>query len=646
MALVKTTELSPRATKSAPAPANSPVNLDASRPATSHRRAQLRSHVRQQKAAERIGAATEELAAGVAQASAAAEELRRALEQISSAAEEAAGASQESQTAINGLGAIFAQARAQADGSRRKTDALLALLLEVGAQIDTSVLSVQDNASRQLRSVEVVTALETQAASIGDITKAVSDISDQINLLALNAAIEAARAGEHGLGFAVVADEVRAFAESSEKSAREVQKLADAIGGDVRTIAERIKTAAQLAQAEAANAREVNATLESVRAEMTAMAEGAQTILISAIEAETAAREAQRGAEQIAAAAEEQSSAAAEAGRAVQQQSAALDQSRQTAQSLAQLAENLQAGGGVAANAEQVGSAAEELSATVQELSGAANEILVALDQIVRGAQGQAAATQQSTAAIAQIEKAAVATRAAAGTSAERAKAIAPLISAGSKAISQLSHSVESALRETVALAGLLGSVETSNRRIEKIVDNIALVAIQTNMLAVSGSVEATRAAGFGRGFAVVSSDIRNLARHSTDNADRMKDMVQVIQDQLSAVRRDLEQMTDGSQAEIARNRTILERLGAVETDMTAIGADAAQILGGADAILRTMVEVLAGTQQIAAAAEETSNSSAQAASAAREQAKGAEDLAAAVEEIASLADELQITGG
>ncbi len=53
-----------------------------------HRRAQDKARIRKEKAAERIGIATEELAAGVSQASAAAEELRRSLEQISSAAED------------------------------------------------------------------------------------------------------------------------------------------------------------------------------------------------------------------------------------------------------------------------------------------------------------------------------------------------------------------------------------------------------------------------------------------------------------------------------------------------------------------------------------------------------------------------------
>ncbi len=55
------------------------------------------------------------------------------------------------------------------------------------------------------------------------------------------------------------------------------------------------------------------------------------------------------------------------------------------------------------AGGEQLASAAEELSAAVQELSGAAAEILTAIDQISKGAQVQAAATQESTAAMAQI---------------------------------------------------------------------------------------------------------------------------------------------------------------------------------------------------------------------------------------------------
>ncbi len=145
---------------------------------------------------------------------------------------------------MNGLGAIFTSGpRARGDVAQQDRN-LQNLLVDAGAADRGAGRRVQDNSVRQLRSVEVVSTLETQAANIGEITRAVGDVSDQTNLLALNAAIEAARAGDHGRGFSVVADEVRAFAESSEKSAREVQGLAETIASEVRSVAARIKAAA------------------------------------------------------------------------------------------------------------------------------------------------------------------------------------------------------------------------------------------------------------------------------------------------------------------------------------------------------------------------------------------------------------------
>ncbi|MBQ0821984.1 methyl-accepting chemotaxis protein [Microvirga sp. HBU67558] len=645
MALVKTTDLPGKATLrqidgDPPVPSDQPASL---KRVNSTRRAHERVRARQQKAAERIGAATEELASGVTESSSAAEELRRAMESIASGAEEAAGASQQSLSAVISLGVSFAEARRHAEATQSKTAGLQSLLIEAGAQIDASVAAVTTNAARQEAMVDVIELLEEQAIAIGDITRTVGDISDQTNLLALNAAIEAARAGDNGRGFAVVADEVRALASASEKSAQEVQTLADGIVTEIRSVAGRIRGAAEAAAGEARTGRAVVSGLDRIRADMTLLSEGSQSILIAAIEAETAIREAQRGAEQVASAAEEQAAAAAEAQRAVQQQSVSLDQSQQTAQELAALADDLQANTAGSAAAQQVASAAEELSAAIQQLSGAAGEIMIAVDQISRGAQMQAAATQQTNAAMEQIERATAASLDSAGTSVQRIEALAGAIQENRSETLRMAEGVEQGLREMRAVIEVIGGLNEASRRIEKIVDSIALVAVQTNMLAVSGSIEAARTGEAGRGFAIVSGDIRILARDASENSDRIKEVVRQIRDQIIIVRRDLEQSASSAEAEVAKNALMAERLGAVEADVRSIRNGSAAILSGAETILSAVREVRLGTQQVAAVAEQAGNASAQAATAARQQARGAEDLAAAIEEIASLADELQI---
>jgi methyl-accepting chemotaxis protein len=246
---------------------------------------------------ERLGAATEQLASGLAQSAAAAKQLGRSMEQIAGGAEEAAGASQEQSSAIKGIVASLTVARGEADSSSRRTEAVATSLAELSAQIMGSVRAIERGAQRQGESVSHIVLLDHQAKDIGGITLAVSRISDQTNLLALNAAIEAARAGAHGRGFAVVADEVRALAETSDRSAKEVQKLTHAIQTDVVEVSDALKRSAEAAKKDAGTAASVGEALEARRDDMSQIAEGSRHIFTAALEAERAAIEAQKGAD-------------------------------------------------------------------------------------------------------------------------------------------------------------------------------------------------------------------------------------------------------------------------------------------------------------------------------------------------------------
>jgi methyl-accepting chemotaxis protein len=640
MALVKTSKIATAATKAAGPPSHStPV-----RAAPPARKALAVG--KREKVSERLAAATEELASGLTEASAAAEELRRSMEQIASGAEEAAGGSQEQLAAIKTVVGSLDAARAQAEASRRRTEAVQGILTETTAQITTSVRSIERNGERQTASVDVIAELERRAQDIGAITQTVSRISDQTNLLALNAAIEAARAGEHGRGFAVVAEEVRSLAETSEKSAQEVQRLAEDIQVDVRDVASAVKAAAETAVSEAKAGGAAVEVLAAIRQDMIQLANGSDDILTAAMEAERAAAEAQKGAEQVASAAEEQSAAAAEAQTAIQQQAQSLDQGQLAAQALARLTNELTGDAASAESAEQIASTAEELSATIQELSSAATQIMAAVEQINRGSQLQAAATQQTAAALNQINSSAELAQRNATSTVDRVAAMEASLKDSRISVDRLVSGVVNGVKMTQDSIATIVRLETVGRRIEKIVDGIALVAVQTTMLAVSGSVEAARAGEAGRGFAVVSSDIRNLAREASDSVEKIKDTVRGILDQITSLRRDLEQGILAGEVEIQTNTAIFTALEKLDTDVAAMSAANTVIQQGAESILSAAGQSATAARQIAAAAEEASSASRQAATAAAQQAQGAEDLAAAVEEIAILADELKQQNG
>ncbi|MGL4604871.1 MAG: methyl-accepting chemotaxis protein, partial [Iodobacter sp.] len=363
-------------------------------------RKRSRTLAKQQQAAERIASATNQLSSGINEAAAAAEELKRAADQISIGAQEASGAAQESLAAFNQVTSAITRQLQASELAKIKTEAVQSLTKRTGEDIGRLITNVSVAAQRQGASVQMVVELERQAATIGDIVKAVARIADQTNLLALNAAIEAARAGKHGKGFAVVADEVRTLAETSEKSAKQIQDLVGQIQQEVRAIAEGISTSAKAVEGEVEKGKVITAQLDQMRTDLVEVARASEEIASGAQQSNLSAQQALKGSEDIATAAEEQSAAAEEASKTVAEQSQALSESEQTTKNLSESAEELKNSTDISKSAEEVASAAEELSAAVQKINRSGSQIMAAIEEIRKGAQIQSAGCEESSAAV------------------------------------------------------------------------------------------------------------------------------------------------------------------------------------------------------------------------------------------------------
>ncbi len=164
------------------------------------------------RAAEGVGIASKQIAAGHADLSSRTEEQAASLEETASSMEQlAATVKQNTENAR--------QANVLASGTSETAGK--------GGQVMAQVVGTMSGISESSR-------------KIADIVGLIDSIAFQTNILALNAAVEAARAGDQGRGFAVVASEVRALAQRSAAAAKEIKGLiqnsVDQVGEGTRLV--------------------------------------------------------------------------------------------------------------------------------------------------------------------------------------------------------------------------------------------------------------------------------------------------------------------------------------------------------------------------------------------------------------------------
>jgi methyl-accepting chemotaxis protein len=157
---------------------------------------------------------------------------------------------------------------------------------------------------------------------------------------------------------------------------------------------------------------------------------------------------------------------------------------------------------GVGGRAEEMGRSAEELARVAERGRGLAEAVATRAEQASINVQTVASATQELSASIREIS-------------------------------SQVQRSVtvsQRATEETHQTSELMRNLSEAAEKIGMIIQLIQAIASQTNLLALNATIEAARAGDAGKGFAIVASEVKNLATQTAQATEQIASQIATIQ--------------------------------------------------------------------------------------------------------------------
>lgn len=116
-----------------------------------------------------------------------------------------------------------------------------------------------------------------------------------------------------------------------------------------------------------------------------------------------------------------------------------------------------------------------------------------------------------------------------------------------------------------------LQKVKNSISNMEKIVSVVKKISSQTNLLSLNASIEAAHAGEHGKGFAIVASEVKNLAEQTSDSAKEVESMLEDTFErlgQLESKMGKIEKMSNQADNDITLTSKIFEEIGIELNDL------------------------------------------------------------------------------
>jgi len=249
------------------------------------------------------------------------------------------------------------------------------------------------------------------------------------------------------------------------------------------------------------------------------------------------------------------------------------------------------------------------LSETVNALATTSIQLSTTIEEHERTAMSQAAAVNQTTSAMDELEASFIQTAEVVKAAAEMVQQSSSIARQGIKTVSQMQDGMLD-LKEKVGttVAGQILSLSEQTSQISAITNQVGDLASQTNMLALNAAVEAARAGEHGKGFAVVAAEIRKLADASRKSAERINVLVEDIQKATNATVMATEESTKTVEQVIRRAQATAVAFNELKEASESAADSAQQTLLTVPQQVNAVKQVLESMEALNAGAKETTS--------------------------------------